>query len=226
MRPTIAGRFRTALTGALVLAVAGCATPPTPCPDPAAGTRVIYLTSHGWHTDIGLPVDELDGPLAAFRRVFPGARAIMFGYGKRTFLTAPPDSLSEYVLGPVPGPAALQITGLAVLPTEAYRPGDTTVLRLSPEGEAALAGFIWNELGKDAAGRPKYIGPGWYKGTLFYAARSEYALLHTCNTWTAEALAAAGLPIGSDGVVFSGQVVARAERAEAGQCVAAAPARP
>src|SRR6185312_7648186 len=63
----------------------------------------VTLLDHGWHTDIGIPAAELSGPLAVFRTIFPGAKSIVFSYGKRTFLMAPANDWSEYLLGPFPG---------------------------------------------------------------------------------------------------------------------------
>ena len=146
----------------------------------------------------------------------------MFSYGKRTFVTAPPDDISEYFLGPVPGRAAIQVSGLSVLPSQAYRPDETTVLPLSPQGDAGVSNFIWSDLGKTQAGAPESIGPGPFPGSQFYAARSRYTLLHTCNTWTIEALGAGRLPLTAQDVIFSGQSVARAHAALAKLCKAPA----
>ncbi len=167
--------------------------------------------------EIGLAADRVEGPLSVFRDIFPGARGLMFGYGKRTFFTAKADTFSEYVLGPVPGPAAIQATGLTTLPDAAYEPRAVMVMRLPPGGARALSDFLWADLDRDTAGGPRLIAPGNYPGSLFYAARSGYSLAHTCNTWAADALHAAGLAVDGDGVVFSGQVVARAVEARACQ---------
>ena len=207
----------------LAAALAACATPQPACRRPATDGDIVYVVAHGWHVELGLTADELHGPLGVFRGIFPGAKAFMFGYGKRTFMTAPPDSISEYLLGPVPGPAVIQVTGLTILPSEAYLPGETIELALPPGGARRLSDFIWSDLDKDHAGGPRLLAPGNYPGGLFYFARSGYSLLHTCNTWAADGLATAGLPISGDGVVLSHQVTARAETVLAGQCAVALP---
>jgi len=214
------GIFRFLSATTLLLITTACTTPAAPqfCRTPPPGTETIYVVSHGWHTEVGIIADNLRGPLAIYRGIFPGARAIMFGYGKRTFMTAPPDSFSEYFLGPLPGTAVIQVTGLTVSPSEAYLPGETIALSLPPDGGAALSRFIWNDLGKDKTGAPRLIGPATFPGSLFYAAQSRYNLFHTCNTWTVDALVASGLPTSSGTVVFSGQAMARAEMVAAGQC--------
>ncbi len=192
----------------MLLVVAGCATQAPVCLAPPGGDTA-YIIDRGWHVDLGIATGSLGGGLAMFRDVFPGARAVVFGYGKRTFLTAPPDDWSEYLLGPIPGRAVIEVTGLSVLPDAAYAPGEVTALQLPPGGAEQLSAFIWRDLA--SAYR---VGSG--HGTLFYAANSHYSLLHTCNIWAADALAAAGARIRSEGAILSGQVERRA--VAAGSC--------
>lgn len=212
-------RHRSLAALGIALATTACGgVAPPPCkPD---GTDAIYVVGRGWHAEIGIPVEQLDGPLGFYRTVFPGARVVMFGYGKKTFITAPATTLAEYVLGPFPGPAVIQVTGLAVTPLQAYEPGSTIRLAMPPGGDAALSAAIWNDLAKDQHGAPRLVSLGHHPVSVFYASRSGYSLLHTCNTWTANLLHAAGLGIATDGVVFSDQVMARAAAVAAAQCPA------
>ncbi len=126
--------------------------------------------------------------------------------------------MSEYLLGPVPGPALIEVTGLKVPPSVAYPGEDTIVLPLPPGGARALSEFLWRDLETDGGQKPRLVAPGQFPGSLFYAARSRYSLAHTCNTWAADALRAAGLPVRADGVVFSGAVMSRAADARAAYC--------
>ena len=179
------------------------------------------MFSRGWHTQIGIPADRLSGGLEVFRTIYPGVRAVMFGYGKRTFMTAPTDGLSEYLLGPFPGPAVIETVGLRDLPPDSYGSDGMVELKLPPGGAARLSAFIWDDLARDRFGGPRLVGPGFYAGSRFYAAASTYDLAHTCNTWIVDALSAAGLPVRGDGVVFSGQAMARVEAEAERECVAA-----
>ncbi len=202
------------------LALSSCAAQPA-CPPPR-NAAVVWVLSRGWHTQIGLTADELTGGLATFRDIYPGMRAIMFGYGKRTFMTARADRASEYLLGPFPGPAVIETVGLRSLPPDAYGQDGMVALALPPGGAASLSAYIWNDIAHDHTGAPRLVGPGRYEGSRFYGAVSGYNLAHTCNTWIASALQAAGLLVSGQGVIFSGQAMARAERAAAAQCHAAA----
>lgn len=213
-------RVAALLAAVVALATAACSVAPPACVP--QGGDPIYVVGLGWHAEIGIPVADLDGPLAFYRHVFPGARVVMFGYGKKTFITAPARSLAEYILGPFPGPAVIQVTGLSVTPVQAYPPGSTITLALPAGGRAALSAAIWNDLVKDQNGAPRVVSLGHDPVSVFYMAGSSYNLMHTCNTWTADMLHATGLGISGDGVVFSDQVMSRIAQAAAAQCLTGA----
>ena len=120
---------------------------------------------------------------------------------------SPDPGLSELLRASVAGPAVMLVFPLAVSPAQFAGPGNAFELRVPSAGIARLAQFLWDSLAKDSAGSPRPVGPGLYPQSLFYAASGTYDLGHTCNTWTAEALAAAGLPVSAAGVVFAGQLV-------------------
>ena len=192
-----------------LLLLGGCAGRPLAgghLPSPAQTEGTVSLVTHGWHTDIALPAAEASGPLARFRRLFPGARTLVFGYGKRTFMIAPAHSLGEWIIGPFPGPAAIEVSAVSTDPATAYGPQHVMTLPLPEGGAAKLSDFLWTALAKTPDGAPAFIATGNWPGSLFYAATRQYDLTHTCNRWTAEVLAAGGLPIDPGGVIFSGAV--------------------
>ncbi|MDE2273509.1 MAG: DUF2459 domain-containing protein, partial [Gammaproteobacteria bacterium] len=58
----------------------------------------------------------------------------------------------------------------------------------------------------DAQGRPEPLAPGPDPGSEFYASGLSYDAFHTCNTWTAEALHFAGVPVSYHGLIFADQL--------------------
>jgi hypothetical protein len=58
-------------------------TPAAPYAALAPRDEVVYVISGGWHTELGLPVAEINGPLAALKPEFPGASYLVFGWGAR-----------------------------------------------------------------------------------------------------------------------------------------------
>ncbi|WP_333873611.1 DUF2459 domain-containing protein [Methylobacter sp.] len=202
----------------ITLAVSACSSVARPlCPLSMTGD-VVYIVDQGWHVEIGIPVEELDENMLFYRKIFPGARVLMFSYGKKTFFTAPTHTLNDYLLGPFPGPAAIQVVGLSVTPVEAYLPENTVTLLLPPNGSQSLSAYIWKDIVKDSSGKPKMLSYSHDPAGLFYEAQSEYNLFHTCNTWVAEALHDSGLSVSSDNVIISNQVMARIAEAAVEQC--------
>lgn len=179
---------------------------------------VVYVVGQGWHVEIGIPVEELDENMSFFRDIFPGARVIMFGYGKKTFFIAPPDTISEYLLGPFPGSAVIQVVGLSVTPEQAYPPENTVTLFLPATGGQSLSAHIWKDLVKDASGKPQMVARSTHPIGLFYAAHSEYNLFHTCNAWAADVLHNAGLAVSVSNIILSYQVMDRVAEAAEQQC--------
>lgn len=204
---------------ALVAALGACALPRAlPCGPVATSGPRVWVLDHGWHTDLALAVADLKGPLAAWAGRYVGAQALVFGFGKRSYLLALAGAPAEYLLGAVPGPGAVEVKGLGVSPAEAY-PERAIALALPPGGAARLSDFLWSSMRRDASDQPVPALPEPLRGSLFLEATHGYSLAYTCNTWTATALRAAGLPIEDRGVVLAGAVLGQLP-ALAGACVA------
>ncbi|MES2712473.1 MAG: DUF2459 domain-containing protein [Pseudomonadota bacterium] len=163
----------------------------------------LSVVRRSWHTDVVFEVRGLPPELATVAQAMPGATWLAIGFGDRAWFT-------EDARGPLPmlgalfgGPAALLVTGLPSPPERAFADDEQVTLAVSPDGRAAMLGFIAGQLDGSAP-----IAPGPYEGSLFYATRLRYAASYTCNTWTADALRAAGLAINPNGVVFAAQVMA------------------
>jgi uncharacterized protein (TIGR02117 family) len=193
------------------------ATPPACLTAPIPQRNVVYLVKHGWHTDIAIPSPELRGNMTIFQQIFPGVKILVFGFGKRTFVTAPVHTIGDLVVGPFPGAGMLLVTGLSTTPDVAYNDGVTATLDLPAGGAERLSDFIWKTL-KKANGAPLELRPGFFPGSIFYRTETRYADSRTCNTWTADALAAAGLNINPAGVVFSWQTMSQAEQLSTRTC--------
>ncbi len=209
------------LSVALLAALAGCASetasPPSaptlvlaPAPHGEAGT--VALLTHGWHTDIAVPANEISGPLRLFVHRFPGATSIVFGYGKRSFMAAREHTVGDWLDGPFPGRGAVEVSALRTDPAAAYGARHTMTIDLPPGGAARLSAFIWRSFTKNGAGQPVEVAHGGFAGSLVFMAVRGYDLSHTCNTWSAQVLAATGLDIRPAGIIFSSQIDAAARR--------------
>jgi uncharacterized protein (TIGR02117 family) len=175
-------------------------------PVPARGD-IVYVIAESWHTELALPVAEISGALAPLMAAFPGAPYLIFGWGARDYYMARNPGLGDLLRAAVPGPAVMLVIPLGVRPTAYLGPGNAWAIPLSREGAADLPQFLWDSVAKNRVGIPLRVGDGPYPRSVFYAAKGTYDASNTCNTWTAEALHAAGLPVTAAGVVFAGQLV-------------------
>ncbi len=200
---------RAAVALLLLLLASGCTPTPLPRCDPAADDHAdLFVIDHGWHTDLAISADALQGPLATFRTVFPGLRVLQIGFGRRTFMTAPVTGLSDLLIGPFPGDGTLLVAGLTAPPDRAYADGHMARFHIDPAAARKLSDFVWNTFRLDDAGRPIRIADGFFPGSRFYATRTGYSGLYTCNSWTEDALHQAGIAPAAWLTILSSQVMA------------------
>ena len=206
----------------LLLGPIGCARPAPLISVPTDHMKTVSVIDRGWHTDVALPADEAVGGLAVFRTMFPNAKTLMFGFGKRTFMIAPVHSVADLVIGPFPGDAAVQVDAVSVTAAQAFPDLQVATLPLSSGGATALSDFIWRTIAHDAAGQPLLIAKGPWPGSLFFASTHRYNLLYTCNSWTASALRHGGIPMHLSGLFFASQVMNQLRRPPVGSDIASA----
>ena len=174
---------------------------------PAPPGEAIYVISGGWHTEVALPVATLDGAVKALSPEFPGARYLVFGWGARDYYMAQDFGIGDLLRAVVPGPAVMLVIPLEISPEAFFGASNVFALPAPPNGVQHLSQFLSDYLASEENGTPRRIGTGPYPQSVFYSSTGTYNLGHTCNTWTAEALRAADLPVNPAGVVFSGQVL-------------------
>jgi hypothetical protein len=200
-----------------LLVLFACSAPlPPASPSPAvteqADEAIVYLIERDWHTDVGLAVEDMTGPLATLERAYPGVRFLTFGFGERQFVLNRDITVFDMALALLPSESAVLMTALGATPEDAF--GATHVVRLhvSRSGLARIHDRIWDELEKSRTGEPIRLADGPYPGSEFLAARTTYSLANTCNTWTAMVLRTGGLPMTTAGVLFVDQVMLIARR--------------
>lgn len=204
-----------------VVAVAGCGA--VPRQDRVASAALaggvppitVFVIKRSWHTDIGFSVADLAPPLDSLRSPLPQARYLLFGFGDKHYLMTHAAGLGRLFGAVWPGDGLVLVTGLEATPEQAFGAEEVARLTVSTAQAEALEDFVWRTLATEN-GTAKLLAPGPYDGSLYYASVVRYSGLHTCNTWTAEGLRAAGLPIHTFGVEFSGQVWRRVRKISAG----------
>ncbi len=186
-----------------------------------AAQQTLYVVRRGWHIDVGIDAVEAVGALAQLRTQFPGVRYLLFGFGDRRYLESQhrgPALLTALW----PGDGLILVTALRGSPAQAF--GANSVVALDVSETQLLAAIT--RIGASIQLRDGALqsdGPGPYDGSVYVRASQRYSAVHTCNTWAAEVLVAAGLAVHSRGVLFAGQLWRQVRRLQAAATAAGPP---
>jgi hypothetical protein len=179
---------------------------------------VIYVARRGWHVDVGFAAADLQPPLKSLMNEFPGAQYLFFGFGDRHYLLAKDRSAPVMLAALWPGLGMILVTGLKSPPSSAFGGPHVASLAVTVRQASDAQTFVWQSLvkqsGKQSTEDVKSYAPGPYEGSMYFQATPKYSAFHTCNTWAAESLAAAALPIHSARVIFAGQLWSQVRRLE------------
>ncbi|MGA2399974.1 MAG: DUF2459 domain-containing protein [Steroidobacteraceae bacterium] len=220
--PKRARLARAALLATALLGTCGATRPSAAAPadgaeDAAARVErpriVMYLARRSWHIDVGFSVRDLGPSLAFIARRFPRASYVFFGFGDRHYLLARRKGSATLSGALMPGPGLILVTAIENSPAQAFGTSHVLELGISAVDTAAAQRFVRRSLaGDESLTDIPSFADGPYEGSLYYGAVQHYSALHTCNTWAAEALRSAGLPVRTRLVLFAGQLWRQARK--------------
>jgi hypothetical protein len=187
-----------------------------------AESSTLYVARRGWHIDIGVAAADLSPPLIQAAAPLSGARYVFFGFADKHYLLAKNHHAPVLLSALFPGAGILLTTGLTNSPAEAFSATQVIALTVPQDQMRALQSFIWRSL-RTQDDQLKVYREGPYQGSVYFLAAPKYSAFHTCNTWGAEALRAAGFRVHTAGVVFAWQLWTQARRLKRLQDRAAAP---
>ena len=183
-----------AMTLVTVLAMLGCATPP-PAVAAAPAATSISVVERDWHTDICIRSADADARLMRLARGYDGSTFLCFGFGDRHYLISRERGPMTLLSALLPGDGAILLTILRDTPAAAFGAGNVVDLDLDEAGIGRLRAFLNRTVQENDAGEPVGLGNGPYPGGLYFGATARYNGFYTCNTWTADALREAGIPM-------------------------------
>ena len=205
----------------VVVHLVGCATTRVfeamPLLPPEPLTETILVLDDGWHTEVALPAASLDEPLARFRGSFPANPWISFSFGERRYELQQKHDALDNLIALLPGPGIVMVIGhIATIPS-----GNETLhatrLKISRAGLDRLQDFLWRDFSTGAYAGVEMLRDAPEFNMRVYASPASYDATYTCNTWTLEALRAAGLPTSPLGVLFADQAMRQIRQIEGEQ---------
>ena len=160
----------------------------------------VYVLNNGFHSDIALPADQVlarGGVLAEAGRAAGDKRWLVYGWGDAGFYTQTGSSAARVVDGLRallrPGnPSVIRVFGVNATPDKAFADPIAAPIVLSPAGFDALARHM--ETSFTLKGGAPVATPVMANIGAFFQSREHFSIARLCNNWTADQLAAAGLP--------------------------------
>ncbi|RZT39436.1 DUF2459 domain-containing protein [Cupriavidus agavae] len=172
--------------------LAGCATHAARAAPPVS---TIDVVERDWHTDVCLRTADADAALLRLTAGYTGSNFLCFGFGDRHYLLQREPGPLTLLSALLPGDGAILLTILRDTPAAAFGKDNVVRLGVDAAGLDRLRAFLNRAVRTDGAGMPEGLGDGPYPGGLYFAATARYNGFYTCNTWTADALREAGIPI-------------------------------
>lgn len=180
-----------------------------------AAERGVVLVNIGWHVGVVLRIDETLRRAMPELAAFPDADHVEIGWGDRDFYQAEnPGPLTTLSAALVPTDAVIHLHAFSGPVKDRFAASELLEVPLSDQEFAGLFGHVHASFDRGDGVKTEPLGPGLYKGTSwFYKANGAFSLARTCNTWVAEALAAAGLDIEPSGIITASGVMDAARAA-------------
>lgn len=211
--------FRRWLTVVLsVVLLTACKTV-LPTKDTGPRSRLIHVTSNGWHTAIVVPAAALvaTGALPE-AEAFSGAPFLEFGWGDRIYYPARKKTLGMTLSAVlVQTPAVMHVAMHQGPPKDDGTGYEMISVGLTEEGFLRLAKALAAEFERPIDGRAEPISRGLYPHSYFYRAHGKFHLFNTCNTWTARMLRVSGVALSPSGIVAADKLMTRLRAALAAE---------
>ena len=161
-------------------------------------TRNIYVLSHGWHTGIVVRQSDVPEDVWPERRDFVGKTYLEVGWGDEAFYR---DAEATFAMALraafTPTRSVLHVVGFDAPVAQFFSRSEVVMVQVTQQDLLNLLNYIdASVLRKDEA-VASALGYGRYGTSRFYPANGTYSLIYNCNTWVADALREAGLPVKS-----------------------------
>ena len=200
----------TSLPALLLLLTSAAALADWTCRASEASCKTIFIVHNAWHAAIVIDHDDIGAAVLPELSDFADAKFIEFSWGDQDFFPDPDSGVwaglraAFWSRGSV-----VHIVGFSQNVGRFYGAAPIFTLRLSPPALQQLIRYISQSISRQNPGHRAKAAPGLFAYSRFYPANGKFSLFRTCNTWVAEALEAAGIPVFPEGVITAGSLASQ-----------------
>jgi uncharacterized protein (TIGR02117 family) len=179
-------------------------------PVAGAGGITIQVASNGWHSAVILSAADLPPGAIPEAADFPAARWLSFGWGDAEYFPAREPGIGTALRAAIlPTPAVVLLGGLTAPVRETWPTAEIVTLAVSRDGLRRLVAYLGAAFDRQGNARASPVAPGLEPFSRFYRATGSFHAFNTCNTWTARALDAAGVPVRVFGTITADDLMAQ-----------------
>ena len=172
--------------------------------------KTVFIVHNTWHASIVMDSGDLSHDALPELSDFPDAKYIEFSWGDQDYFPDPNSAVWDALRAAFwSGGSVLHLVGFNENVGQFYRGAQIFELRLTAAAERQLIYFISQTFARANSNSRAPARPGLFPYSRFYPAAGKFSVLRTCNTWVAEALASAGLPISPRSVLTAGNLASQ-----------------
>lgn len=176
--------------------------------------HTIYIVNHGWHTGIVVPASVLGDKLDMITAYFDTSSYFELGWGDAGFYQAEqitPELAVKALLWP--SDSVMHVVAMPTDPQTYFPQSEVIGLKLSTQAMEKLTAFIATTFAYSVNDRLIKMRPGLYGQSWFFVGAGSYHGLYTCNSWTADVLLSAGVPVDDWMTLTAASVMAQTRQA-------------
>jgi uncharacterized protein (TIGR02117 family) len=172
------------------------------CTAEGPSCKLVLIAYDSWHAGIVLRKADILIESAPEIIDFPDAEFIEFSWGDKDYFPNPDAGVFTAIKAAFwSSGSVLHVVGFSGNPKSFFPSGELVELRLTTSAHGRLLEFISHTFSRPSPRERTEASAGLFSYSRFYPATHKFSLLKTCNTWVAEALKSAGLPVSPGNVM-------------------------
>ena len=179
--------------------------------------RTIYVVAHGWHTGIVLSREDLGQKFQFLDDYLRPGRFYELGWGEAEFYQA--EKVTARIFSKTvfwSNPSVMHVVSVATTPEKYFSGSDIVKLNVSGTGLEHMKERLHASFKFDGTNHSYPLKKGLNDESRFFKAEGNYSITHTCNSWTADMLQQAGVPMGTLPTLRAASLISEAK--EASRC--------
>ena len=165
-------------------------------------TTQIFVIHDDWHSAILLRTANLSPESLPEIRDFPGVDYLEFSWGDREYFPHPDPGIGLTLkAGFWSTGSIIHVVGVRGTPMASYPNAEIITIAVTDSEFQRLVQFISKTFVRSSPESASEARPGLSDNARFFLAHGRFSILRTCNTWVAEALQAAHLPVNPSWVI-------------------------